>query len=361
MSSSALLVMARAVFQYDFGKDIQGQSFQQTGVVDQPPQRLRGAVIGLRARYMKDGHEIQETINDLLHNKPALRANFSRPSPGSDKLYKSTCVHPRNSTETCAAVCEHDPSNFVERPSRIRDKLAIHYGTIASAHRVMKNAETRDELAAKDHVLCFKMEAAGLSNTFPCLVIRGICDYSDSHKNKEWQGYAAMTAAVYAKDLLYELSPLCPSSPALPSTEFQDPKAAAEREKLVDKRRQELLNSLSFNQIDARQMTIKKAHAQTCKWVLKSSEYLDWLDHSKRKDHYGFLWIKGKPGTGKSTLMKFISANYRKTMREGTLITFFFNARGEQLENRQQGCTDHCFVNSSKAFPNFGRSRISLL
>jgi hypothetical protein len=37
---------------------------------------------------------------------------------------------------------------------------------------------------------------------FPCLVIRGICDYSDSHKNKEWQGYAAMAAAAYAKDLL---------------------------------------------------------------------------------------------------------------------------------------------------------------
>jgi nucleoside phosphorylase len=46
------------------------------------------------------------------------------------------------------------------------------------------------------------MEAAGLMNHFPCVVIRGICDYSDSHKNKEWQGYAAMAAAAYTKDLL---------------------------------------------------------------------------------------------------------------------------------------------------------------
>ena len=44
-------------------------------------------------------------------------------------------------------------------------------------------------------------------NHFPCLVIRGICDYSDSHKNKEWQGYAAMAAAAYAKDLLYRMLP----------------------------------------------------------------------------------------------------------------------------------------------------------
>lgn len=51
------------------------------------------------------------------------------------------------------------------------------------------------------------MEAAGLINQFPCLVIRGICDYSDLHKNKEWQGYAAMAAAAYAKDLLCQIAP----------------------------------------------------------------------------------------------------------------------------------------------------------
>lgn len=44
-------------------------------------------------------------------------------------------------------------------------------------------------------------------NHFPCLVIRGICDYSDTHKTKEWQGYAAMTAAAYAKELLKRISP----------------------------------------------------------------------------------------------------------------------------------------------------------
>jgi hypothetical protein len=55
-------------------------------------------------------------------------------------------------------------------------------------------------------MLCFEMEAAGLMNQLPCLVIRGICDYSDSHKNKQWQGYAALTAAAYAKILLSVVS-----------------------------------------------------------------------------------------------------------------------------------------------------------
>jgi hypothetical protein len=71
----------------------------------------------------------------------------------------------------------------------------------------MKDAFIRDALASKKDVLCFEMEAAGLMNHFPCLVIRCICDYSDSHKNDEWQGYAAMAAAAYAKDLLCRLPP----------------------------------------------------------------------------------------------------------------------------------------------------------
>jgi nucleoside phosphorylase len=65
----------------------------------------------------------------------------------------------------------------------------------------------RDRLAADKGVLCFEMEAAGLVNQFPCLVIRGICDYADSHKNKEWQGYAAMVAVAYAKELLSVIHP----------------------------------------------------------------------------------------------------------------------------------------------------------
>jgi len=66
----------------------------------------------------------------------------------------------------------------------------------------MKDAIARDRLIKEFDVLCFEMEAAGLMNNFPCVVIRGICDYSDSHKNDAWQGYTAATAASYAKELL---------------------------------------------------------------------------------------------------------------------------------------------------------------
>lgn len=66
----------------------------------------------------------------------------------------------------------------------------------------MKDAITRDQLIKEHDALCFKMEVAGLINDFPCIMIRGICDYSDSHKNNAWQGYAAVTAALYVKELL---------------------------------------------------------------------------------------------------------------------------------------------------------------
>lgn len=89
----------------------------------------------------------------------------------------------------------------------------IHYGLIASGNMVVKDGRRRDELFSqlRDRVggecICFEMEAAGLMNNFPCLVIRGISDYADSHKNRTWRKYAAMTAAAYAKELLGVVPP----------------------------------------------------------------------------------------------------------------------------------------------------------
>lgn len=78
----------------------------------------------------------------------------------------------------------------------------IYYGLVASGNRVIKNAAFRDRLADELGALCFEMEAAGAAKAFPCLVIRGICDYCDAQKNDVLQEYAAATAAAYAKLLI---------------------------------------------------------------------------------------------------------------------------------------------------------------
>jgi nucleoside phosphorylase len=196
------------VFQYDFGKTIQDQSFRLTGFLNQPPMIMRTAVTGLKAQYESDGHRLEEAVKNILEKKPRLRKKYQRLNPSSDRLYQIRVVHP-NDEASCATVCDDDPSNLILRPERTEDEdnLTIHYGLIASANQLMKDALVRDRLAAEKDVLCFEMEAVGLMNHFPCLIIRGVCDYSDSHKNKEWQGYAAMVAAAYAKDLLCRIPP----------------------------------------------------------------------------------------------------------------------------------------------------------
>ncbi|KAL5610428.1 hypothetical protein FOBRF1_006545 [Fusarium oxysporum] len=196
------------VFQYDFGKAVQHQEFQETGFPHQPPSILQEAVNELMAQYKRKGHQFKELVNDSLAKKPRLQKKFKRPESSTDRLYKPEVLHPPNDDSSCAIVCGNDPSTLIVRPERTEDEdnTAIHYGLIASSNRLMKDALIRDALARKRDVLCFEMEAAGLIY-FPSLVIRGICDYSDSHRNKEWQGYAAMAAAAYAKDLLRLLSP----------------------------------------------------------------------------------------------------------------------------------------------------------
>ncbi|RYP08882.1 hypothetical protein DL765_008663 [Monosporascus sp. GIB2] len=106
---------------------------------------------------------------------------------------------------------------------------------------------------------------------------------------------------------------------------------------LNDDQRRTLIDSLRFDQMDARQMSVKASHPKTCRWFLKRSEYLDWLNMKKVDQHHGFLWIKGKPGTGKSTLIKFALTNCRKTMKDQIIISFFFNARGASLEKSTAG------------------------
>ena len=106
-------------------------------------------------------------------------------------------------------------------------------------------------------------------------------------------------------------------------------------ETLCDTQRTMLLESLRFEQIDSRFKSIKTTHGKTCCWFLKSRPYLDWRDAQKLHDHHGFLWIKGKPGTGKSTLMKFLFARFKTKPRNK--IFFFFNARGTELEKTTIG------------------------
>lgn len=208
-----IIVSARAgdsstgsVFQYDFGKAIQDQEFKTTRLLNQPPPALLTALSNLRQFYDRKGHTLENDVEGAFAGSTGIRGTHSRPEPTTDRLYKSDYVH--NDT-CCTGSGGDDDPNLVAHVARneVEGKSVIHYGVIASANQLMKDAKMRDKMAKEHGVLCFEMEAAGLMNHFPCLVVRGICDYSDSHKNKRWQGYAAMMAAAYTKSLLKRIAP----------------------------------------------------------------------------------------------------------------------------------------------------------
>lgn len=99
----------------------------------------------------------------------------------------------------------------------------------------------------------------------------------------------------------------------------------------------EIMEALKFEQMDVRQDTIAKAHASTCRWIFERLEYQDWRNVDKMKEHRGFLWIKSKPGAGKSTLMKFVLKSAGQQFQGDTVASFFFNARGSTLERSVEG------------------------
>lgn len=205
-----------AVLRYDYGKDIQDNEYKITGFLAPPQQALLTATAAIESHHYR-GNGIHSQIEQTIQGVPKLEKLFGRPNLSTDRLFLPHFTH-MDSEKSCEDAClrndclgndddvmDIDPSEklakFPRRSNRAGDP-EIHYGVIASANTLMKNAERRDELAQRHGVLCFEMEASGVMNHFPCIVIRGICDYSDTHKNKNWQGYAAMTAAAYAKQLV---------------------------------------------------------------------------------------------------------------------------------------------------------------
>ncbi|PVH69387.1 purine and uridine phosphorylase [Cadophora sp. DSE1049] len=156
------------------------------------------------SQHSKSREAVVQYDFESFFANPNMATRFRCPGPVKDKLFKSDVVHP-DGERSCKLCCGLDDVNLIRRKDR-SSAPRIHYGTIGSADQVMKDATLRDKWAQEENIPCFEMEAAGLMDSFPCLLIRGICDYADSHKNKAWQSYAAVTAAAYAKELLNVIS-----------------------------------------------------------------------------------------------------------------------------------------------------------
>lgn len=186
------------VVQYDMGKVGLDGGFYRNGSLNSPPRSLLTAVSSMRAAELRDDPRFPEYLANATRRTTRTRKNFGRPNLELDRLFKPEHHHP-----VTVNSCDGCPAEWEEiRSKRESSDPQPHYGIIASGNSVIKHAGTREKLRLATGALCFEMEAAGLMQDFPCIVIRGVCDYADSHKNKQWQGYAALAAASYAKELL---------------------------------------------------------------------------------------------------------------------------------------------------------------
>ncbi|KAI5924779.1 purine and uridine phosphorylase [Camillea tinctor] len=190
------------VVQYDLGKDTT-DDFVLKGFLWPSPSLLRGAAYMMQSDHLIRENKVDKFVSAILEKGPEF-ASYRRPPAGLDVLFEADYPHVSNSP-TCEKC---DKSKTIKRPSRTSEAPKIHYGLIASGDRVIKSAVKRDTIVKNiGDILCFEIEAAGLLTEYSSIVIRGISNYADSHKNDGWQQYAAAAAAACTKELLSYLNP----------------------------------------------------------------------------------------------------------------------------------------------------------
>lgn len=176
------------VVQYDKGKSLSGQPFTRKGFLNRSPTNLLTALSSLQAEHELKDSQMPKYLSEMMSRHSKMRdTGYAYPGVDQDSL-------------------SAEDGKDIERKPRKNTNPHIHYGIIASGNQVIANRQQRDGLRTELGALCVEMEAAGLMNTFPCLVVRGICDYADSEKNDRWHRYASASAAAFAKELLYHIS-----------------------------------------------------------------------------------------------------------------------------------------------------------
>ena len=178
------IVVSNGITQYDFIKETPEETENRSNS-DKPSAQLLEAIDVMKTYEYEDVYPWHEYID-----KFASGPHFSKPAESTDKLYDledKPCEHPYDSTRT------KYPKVFM--------------GKIASANTLLKNPNKRDALKSTYGVLAVEMEASGIADAtwnheVGYLVVRGICDYCDTHKNDLWQEYAALVAAAYTRSLI---------------------------------------------------------------------------------------------------------------------------------------------------------------
>ncbi|KAL7928954.1 hypothetical protein V8C35DRAFT_284838 [Trichoderma chlorosporum] len=228
------VIISRNVIQYDFGRQYPNKFIRKDTVEDnlrKHDNNIRSFLAKLDTDSEQDKlrQKAVHFLNQLQDKTTSHQSRYKYPGIAQDKLFEPNYRHKHhhsavcvcnNGSETSDTACDAaltsscedlgcDEEYLVKR-SRPEAKNkqnkpqepAIYIGTVASGDAVMKSGEDRDRIAREEGVIAFEMEGAGAWEEVPCIVVKGICDYADCHKNKLWQHFAAATAASACKAML---------------------------------------------------------------------------------------------------------------------------------------------------------------
>ncbi|TPX13257.1 uncharacterized protein E0L32_006230 [Thyridium curvatum] len=207
------VIVSDGVIQYDFGHRLPDKFVRKDTLEDslgRPNPEIRSLLAKLKSRH--DRKQIQSkmaTYLSVMQAEQDLEAEY--PGAACDILFEAAYRHEGKEKSCVEAGCS---GQLVQRKrlSQSHTEPAVHIGLMASGDTVMKSGEDRDAIAKKEGIIAFEMESAGVWDVFPCIVMKGACDYADSHKTKTWQRYAAATAAACMKAFLDYWVPTNPTT-----------------------------------------------------------------------------------------------------------------------------------------------------
>ncbi|KAH8424846.1 5'-methylthioadenosine/S-adenosylhomocysteine nucleosidase family protein [Aspergillus melleus] len=220
------IVISKGVIQYDFGRQYPSQMVRKIAVEDllgRPNAEVGSILAKFETVYHRTSLE-----NNVWENLDSLdQDSLCYPGPDTDHLFPALYHHQHRQPSMChvccmtvdgiSSVCEkamisscevlkcHEGgTSFVARSRKNqRNRPNVHIGLVASGDSVIKSGILRDRLSDETNAIAFEMEGAGVWGNFPSvIIIKGVCDYADSHKSKGWQTYAASTAAACMKAFL---------------------------------------------------------------------------------------------------------------------------------------------------------------
>ncbi|KAM0264877.1 hypothetical protein ACHAQJ_000393 [Trichoderma viride] len=309
------------VVQWDSGKANE-DGFERTGSLDNPPRSLLAALARLETEHDLTGSKIPDYLDELKQKWPKLAPKYLKSDSLKDVLFKPNYSH------VCQDPADHDATlhsdeseeeencRFCDKSMVIKRKpreMRVHYGLIASGNQVIKSAATRNRLNQDlgGNLLCVEMEAAGLMNNFPCLVIRGICDYADSHKNNDWQEHAAAVAASFTKELLEYVQPSDVDGErnvkdildqVLTDVSIMKPDILQIKSSLNSKEDLQVIKWITPVDYGPQHSDfLRRRQPGTGLWLLDSAEYQTWLVTEKQT-----LFCPGIPGAGKTILTSIV-------------------------------------------------------